>query len=193
MAHGSDNDPTERLGVIFTAQGVAYRLGDAEPVHLLGGPEIVEEIARLAMTHGRDAAGMGGELLIAIEAPGFRSVVVVRKTKQAFGNDWYDPANPQYEARLLAYFTQTRQKILERNGRLPVWASLLKAHLHDEAGRALEDRMIASFQKRAANDLGNPYFRGTSCVGRIVRLAPATARDLADDFFEMLYTPVRAA
>ncbi|ALR19268.1 hypothetical protein [Sphingobium baderi] len=68
-----------------------------------------------------------------------------------------------------------------------------EAHLHDEAGLALEDRMIASFQKRAANDLGNPSFRGTSCVGRIVRLAPATARALADDFFEMLYTPVRAA
>lgn len=69
----------------------------------------------------------------------------------------------------------------------------METHLHNDAGKALEDRMIACFEERATNNPGNPRFRGTVYVGKIERLAPATARDLADDFFEMLYTPVCAA
>jgi len=67
------------------------------------------------------------------------------------------------------------------------------AHLHDDIGTALMRRMFARFQERARLDPTKAMFDGSCFVGTVDGLRPQTARDLAEDFFEMLYAPVRAA
>lgn len=67
------------------------------------------------------------------------------------------------------------------------------AHLRDDAGTALMRAMFKRFQERARLDPTQAMFDGSAFVGTVDGLLPQTARDLADDFFEMLYTPVRAA
>lgn len=67
------------------------------------------------------------------------------------------------------------------------------AHLHDDAGTALMRAMFERFQERARLHPTKAMFDGSAFVGTVDGLLPQTARDLADDFFKMLYMPVRAA
>lgn len=66
-------------------------------------------------------------------------------------------------------------------------------HVRGEEGNARMRAMFARFQERARPDPTKAFFEGSCFVGQVDRLLPQTARDLADDFFTMLYTPVRAA
>ena len=66
------------------------------------------------------------------------------------------------------------------------------AHLHDDAGTALMRAMFRRFQDRARLAPAKAMFDGSAFVGKVDGLLPQTARDLADDFFEMLYAPVRS-
>lgn len=68
-----------------------------------------------------------------------------------------------------------------------------ETHLHGDAGTTLMRAMFKRFQERARLDPTQAMFDGSAFVGTVDGLLPQTARDLADDFFEMLYTPVRAA
>lgn len=66
-------------------------------------------------------------------------------------------------------------------------------HIRGESGAAIMRTMFQRFQERGRVDSTKAFFDGSAFVGDVKRLAPETARDLADDFFEMLYSPVRAA
>ncbi|HKY82812.1 hypothetical protein [Novosphingobium mathurense] len=67
------------------------------------------------------------------------------------------------------------------------------AHLRGDAGTTLMRAMFKRFQERTRLDPTQAMFDGSTFVGTVDGLLPQTACDLADDFFEMLYTPVRAA
>lgn len=66
-------------------------------------------------------------------------------------------------------------------------------HVRGDSGTALMRAMFKRFQERARLDPTQTMFDGSAFVGTVNGLLPQTTRDLADDFFEMLYTPVRAA
>jgi len=61
----------------------------------------------------------------------------------------------------------------------------------DDEGRAFAKRMFKHFQARARGAPGKPYFNGSAFVGQVEKLLPETARQLAEDYFRMLYLPLR--
>ena len=61
--------------------------------------------------------------------------------------------------------------------------------VHGPAGDALVRVMFMRFQDRAKLNPGEAMFEGSAFVGRIERLLPEIACDLADDFFAMFYSP----
>ncbi len=66
------------------------------------------------------------------------------------------------------------------------------AHVRDEAGDALMREMFSTYQRIARCIPGKSEFCGSSFVGSVVRLWPELAYELADEFFAMLYDPMRA-
>lgn len=60
-----------------------------------------------------------------------------------------------------------------------------------DKGRSFMHVLFAGFQARAKGAPGKPYFVGGAFTGRIERLLPETARLLAEDYFRMLYLPLR--
>ncbi|ROT93445.1 hypothetical protein EB810_15285 [Altererythrobacter sp. FM1] len=66
-------------------------------------------------------------------------------------------------------------------------------HVRGDAGNELMRAMFRQFQDRARHDPSKAFFEGSAFVGDVKRLLPETARELADDFFAILYSPVRAA
>jgi hypothetical protein len=67
-----------------------------------------------------------------------------------------------------------------------------EAYLHDEPGHQLVSIMFNLFQARAKAAPGNPLFCGSAFTGTIKKLLPATARQLAEDYFRLLYSPLLA-
>lgn len=65
-----------------------------------------------------------------------------------------------------------------------------EAHLHEGAGSQLANIMFNLFQARAKGAPGNPIFFGSAFTGTIKKLLPATARQLAEDYFRLLYSPL---
>lgn len=63
-------------------------------------------------------------------------------------------------------------------------------YLHDEAGDQLAKIMFNLFQARAKGAPGSPLFVGSAFTGTIKKLLPATARQLAEDYFRLLYLPL---
>lgn len=53
------------------------------------------------------------------------------------------------------------------------------------------DTLFATFQRLAKRDPTKATFQGTSFVGTIERLLPETAREIADEFFVLLYEATR--
>lgn len=66
-------------------------------------------------------------------------------------------------------------------------------HLHDKSGDQLVRIMFNLFQARAKGAPGQPLFHGSAFTGTIEKLLPATARQLAEDYFQLLYTPLLTA
>jgi hypothetical protein len=58
-------------------------------------------------------------------------------------------------------------------------------------GSAFTQALFARFQLRARGHQGNPAFLGSPFTGWVKKLMPGTARALAEDFFSMLYLPMR--
>ena len=65
-----------------------------------------------------------------------------------------------------------------------------EGHLQGDRGHELVSAMFARFQESARGHPGAPVFDGSAFVGRVERLLPDVARNLADDYFRMLYEPV---
>lgn len=65
-----------------------------------------------------------------------------------------------------------------------------EAYLHDKRGRQLTSIMFNLFQARAKGAPGKPLFFGSAFTGTIKKLLPATARQLAEDYFRLLYSPL---
>lgn len=63
-------------------------------------------------------------------------------------------------------------------------------HLHDEQGTALVREMFGRYQSLARPDPGKSEFFGSAFVGRIDRLLPEIARNIADELFMLLYEPM---
>jgi hypothetical protein len=63
-------------------------------------------------------------------------------------------------------------------------------HARGDQSRELLRTMYARFQERARGLPGKPCFDGSAFVGSVEKLLPHAARDLAEDFFSMLYEPV---
>ena len=63
-------------------------------------------------------------------------------------------------------------------------------YLHDNAGREPGRTLFALFQARARGAPGKPLFMGSAFTGTIKKLLPATARQLAEDYFRLLYLPL---
>ncbi len=66
-----------------------------------------------------------------------------------------------------------------------------ETHLRDEQGTALVREMFRRFQCLARPDPGKSEFFGSAFVGSVDRLLPDIARNLADEFFMLLYTPMQ--
>jgi hypothetical protein len=62
---------------------------------------------------------------------------------------------------------------------------------HGPSGSALGRRMFERFQARAKGRPGKPIYMGSAFVGTVDPADPGLARQLADDFFEMLYEVTR--
>ena len=63
-------------------------------------------------------------------------------------------------------------------------------HLRDDDGAALVRTMFKRFQTLAKGAPAKPEFFGSAFVGTVDRLLPSLARDIADDFFMRLYSPM---
>lgn len=67
-------------------------------------------------------------------------------------------------------------------------------HLYgSDNGRKLADVMVARFQSAAKGAPGKPNFLGGAFTGWAKKLLPETARDLAEDYFKLLYLANRIA
>jgi hypothetical protein len=62
--------------------------------------------------------------------------------------------------------------------------------LHDLPGNQLARIMFNLFQARAKGAPGKPLFFGSAFAGTVKKLLPATARQLAEDYFQLLYGPL---
>ena len=65
-----------------------------------------------------------------------------------------------------------------------------EAYLHNDSGRDLVGVMFNLFQARANGAPGKPLFFGSAFTGTIKKLLPETARNLAEDYFRLLYLPL---
>ena len=65
-----------------------------------------------------------------------------------------------------------------------------ETHLRGAHGTALVEEMFGRFQSLCRPDPGHAEFFGSAFVGSIDRLLPGVARDLADEFFMLLYAPM---
>jgi hypothetical protein len=88
---------------------------------------------------------------------------------------------------------RTRRKNVEL-----AWDGISLSSRHDQAthgdsGTALGRRMFAHFQARAKAYQGDPIYCGSAFVGTVDPADPRLARELADDFFEMVYEVTRVA
>lgn len=63
---------------------------------------------------------------------------------------------------------------------------------HGKSGSALGRRMFELFQTRARTRPGKPVYFGSAFVGTVDPVDPGIARQLADDYFEMLYEATRS-
>lgn len=63
-------------------------------------------------------------------------------------------------------------------------------HVRDEQGTTLVGEMFRRFQSLARPDPGKSEFFGSAFVGSIDRLLPEIARNMADEMFMLLYTPM---
>lgn len=63
-------------------------------------------------------------------------------------------------------------------------------HFRDDDGATLVRIMIKRFRALAKGAPAKPEFFGSAFVGTIDRLSPFLARDIADDFFMRLYSPI---
>lgn len=63
-------------------------------------------------------------------------------------------------------------------------------HLRDDDGATLVRIMFERFRALAKGAPAKPEFFGSAFVGTIDRLSPLLARDIADDFFMRLYSPI---
>jgi hypothetical protein len=68
----------------------------------------------------------------------------------------------------------------------------MEGHVQGEKGGALVREMFRTFQAIARGASGKPLFNGSAFVGSVDRLTPEMARSMADAFFAMLYSPMRA-
>lgn len=64
-------------------------------------------------------------------------------------------------------------------------------HLSRAAGDALGRLLFDRFQALAKGAPGKPYFTGKAFTGWVERLLPETAERLAEDYFKLLYLPLR--
>lgn len=63
-------------------------------------------------------------------------------------------------------------------------------YLHDLPGEQLMRIMFNLFQARAKGAPGKPIFCGSAFTGTATKLLPTTARQLAEDYFQLLYGPL---
>ena len=66
-----------------------------------------------------------------------------------------------------------------------------EAHVLGDSGSALGKTMFKTYQSIARRIPGKSFFSGSSFVGSVDWLLPELAYDLADEFFAMLYEPMR--
>ncbi|MFW7348734.1 MAG: hypothetical protein ACODTU_21890 [Pigmentiphaga sp.] len=104
-------------------------------------------------------------------------------------NRWYDQCRRRNIPRVLI---QTRQKycLLEWDS-ITMDDSVLHPKIRSPDTRDMFRRFQEKMQLGAGE--GNPEFYGNGFVGSIDGLLLSPARELADDFFEMLYGPLRSA
>lgn len=65
-----------------------------------------------------------------------------------------------------------------------------EGYLHDLPGNQLMRIMFNLFQARAKGAPGKPIFCGSAFTGTVKKILPATARQLAEDYFQLLYSPL---
>jgi hypothetical protein len=64
-------------------------------------------------------------------------------------------------------------------------------HVSSRASNELVRVMFALFQERAKGAPGKPIFYGKAFTGTVSKLLPDTAGQLAEDYFKLLYLPLR--
>jgi len=64
-------------------------------------------------------------------------------------------------------------------------------HVSSRDSNDLVRVMFALFQTRAKGAPGKPIFCGKAFTGTVTKLLPDTARQLAEDYFKLLYLPLR--
>ncbi|PTS89734.1 hypothetical protein DBR17_02815 [Sphingomonas sp. HMWF008] len=64
-------------------------------------------------------------------------------------------------------------------------------HVSSSASNGLVRVMFALFQEHAKGAPGKPLFYGKAFTGTVSKLLPDTARQLAEEYFKLLYLPLR--
>lgn len=63
----------------------------------------------------------------------------------------------------------------------------------NDNGDGIASEMVRLFEVRVKNAPGKPQYRGTAFTGWVHKLQPEAARQLAEDYFRLLYLPLRTA
>jgi len=63
-------------------------------------------------------------------------------------------------------------------------------HVHDAEGDRVVREMYSLFQARSRGSPGKPFFDGSAFTGRVTKLLPDIACELAEDYFKLLYVPM---
>lgn len=110
-----------------------------------------------------------------------------RNGDRASNNLWF------YECRrrnIPMVHIETRRKFVKLRWDCITIEKRNEAHVREEAGDRLVHVMAHRFRQMARGASGKPFFSGSSFAGSIDWLLPEMARDMAEEFFAMLYVPM---
>lgn len=116
-----------------------------------------------------------------------RMFISFREGDKASNDPWF------YECRrrnIPMVYIETRRKFVKLHWDCITIDTRNEAHVREPAGNRLVHTMAHRFREVARGASSKPFFSGSSFAGSIDRLLPEMARDMAEEFFAMLYLPM---
>ncbi len=166
LASMKDKGPTNALLARFDREAFLRRLASL-------GPCASPEVLQASMDH------------VCLPDPCWRAFP---NKDMAANNAWY--ATCQAE-NLPNICIRTRRKHVELAWDCISLNPRYEHETHGQSGRALGRQMFQHFQACAKGWPGRPIYEGSAFVGKVDPADPRLARQLADDYFKMLYEATR--